>query len=158
MADGPVAGLPDLAADPTLREIVRLARSYGTSPSRFMGRPALTTTTYQHAPDGRVLASTTEADPDWTEHDRALAMALADYERDACPGCGYSMAETTAPEAEERFVPGQPIRCHRCTAAAQAAQIHKTDYHPTAVFYGVRDRNATTGDPDHATDLDTPGE
>lgn len=159
MTDPPGPGdHPDLAADATLRQAAQVARAWGVPLSRFMGREPARRTVYERAPDGRVLAARTEVEPEWTQFDRDIAIALDDYERDLCPGCRHPLAETTAPEAEDRFVPGQPIRCHRCTALSQARSIHTTEYHPDAVFYGVRDRKAeNTGDPDHAPDLDPAG-
>jgi len=156
--------LERVTADRGLREHLEAARAHGTSLSRFLGAPV--TTRYVYDELGRIAFA--EAAPEWTHDDRALALGLAAYEAGLCPGCRHPLAETTAPEAEERFVPGAPTRCHRCTAASQAASVHRTDYHPSAVFYGVRvvDRpvqaeldgstptERTTPDAPH---LDTPG-
>lgn len=103
----------DVRDNPGLRRRIEVARAWGVRPSALL---------------------------DWDDEDLALALALHELEADACPGCGGLLSVTTAPEAEARFVPGRPVRCHRCTALSQAAAIHQTEYHPHAVHYGVRDR------------------
>ena len=108
---------------PGLRLFIRTARAWGVRPSEFL---------------------------EWDDEDRAYALALTEYEDDACPGCGGQLAVTTDPAAEARFLPGPPIRCHRCTAMSQAAAVHNTTYHPHAVLHTVRDR-ALEPDPPDAT-------
>lgn len=121
----PRSAYEDVRDTPSLRRLLQTARAWGVRPSEFIA---------------------------WDEDDRELALALHDYESDACPHCGGQLSVTTTREAEERFVPGPPIRCHRCTALAQAAEIHKAKYHPHAVLHTVRDRalepdqQDTTGD------------
>lgn len=82
---------------------------------------------------------------DWPPESRALAFALHDYEADACPGCGGQLSVTTAPEAEERFVPGPSYRCHRCTAMTQAAELRRDALQRTALLHTARDRALEPG-------------
>jgi hypothetical protein len=119
---------------PGLRRLLVTARAWGVRPSELLA---------------------------WPDDERELALALTDYEADCCPGCGTPMSVTTAPEAEERFVPGDAIRCHRCTAVSQAAAIHQTEYHPAAVMFTVRERvtgDTGAGEHGHTTQDDRPAE
>ena len=140
-------GVADLAADDALRRALQVARAWGVSPGRFLGREPARRTVYHYGPDGRLLAATTEHDPEWTPRDRELALALAAYEAQCCPGCGHHLAETTRPEAEDEYLPGEAIRCHRCTAVHQTAALTKDAPHPQALRYSVRYRPALA-DPD----------
>lgn len=48
---------------------------------------------------GRLIRSTTVAEPEWTEQDRAEILALALYRSWLCPcGCGHLTADTTSHE------------------------------------------------------------
>lgn len=158
----------DLAADDALRRVVQAARAWGVSPGRFLGREPARRTVYHYDQAGRLLAAETLVEPEWTDYDRALALALADFEAESCPGCGHPLAETTDPEAEYRWTPGPAIRCHRCTAAYQARDIHATSPQPQALHFTVRDARAAADPGDqtrdaadtgahHADHLDPPG-
>ena len=129
----------DVRDDPGLRRVLVTARAWGVRPSEFLA---------------------------WGSDDRELALALHDYEAEQCPGCGGQLGVTTDPEAEERFVPGPSIRCHRCTAISQSRETHKTTYHPHAVLHTARDRaiepdltDATGGaDDDRTEDTEEDGD
>lgn len=137
-----------VAGDPGLRRILEAARAWGVSPRRFLGWEPARVTTYRLDELGRILEALTTVEPEWDDEGRDLALALESYDADLCPGCRHPLAETTRPEAEEWFTPGDLIRCHRCTAAAQTAEIHKDAPHPSAVLFTVR----TGGLPDHRED------
>lgn len=74
---------------------MELCEKFGISRSHFLGGP-----------------------PEWTDEDRALAMAWADYQRDKCGGCGKSLSETTEAEHQHAYA-GEVIRCHSCAAQAR---------------------------------------
>ncbi len=112
----------DVRNSPGLRRRLEVARAWAVRPSELL---------------------------EWSDEDLALALALLDVEADSCPGCGMPQSVVMAPEAEQRFAPGPPIRCHYCTARSQSAKAHETDYHPHARFYTVRDRAL---EPDPTTD------
>lgn len=63
----------------------------------------------------------TTREPEWTEQDRAEALALAEYRAGLCPcGCGHRLADTTAPEATgPTFVPVQ-VTCNARMALLEA--------------------------------------
>lgn len=46
--------------------------------------------------------------------DRAVALALSEYEAGLCPGCGEPVAECY--DADSAYDVPDPIRCHSCTA------------------------------------------
>jgi len=106
----------DLSDDPTLRAVVKAARAWGISPSRFMGSRPET--------------------PEWTPRDRELAFALMEYEAGLCPGGPHVLAETSKPEYEGAFVPEdpEPIRCHECTAAALLSELLEKRENPAGLL------------------------
>lgn len=53
--------------------------------------------------------------PAYTEDDRALLLALADYEASLCPGCGEPKHEAWHSELDG-FYEGDRLVCHACTA------------------------------------------
>lgn len=65
------------------------------------------------------------AEPEWDDDERGLMLALAEVEGDECPGCHGPLVETTAPENERAYIVKPPVRCHRCTALAVAADKHR---------------------------------
>lgn len=67
-------------------------------------------------------------------------VALATYRADQCPGCSGQLTETTAADAEHRYVADLPHRCHRCTAIAIKQGEYKDAPHPHALLYPVRTR------------------
>lgn len=93
--------------------IVEAARAWHVSPSVFMGEPVITKHVYDHA--GRLARTETIW---WTPEDREAALALLDYEARLCSGCNHPLEETTKAEHADAYRPGEPIRCHYCTARA----------------------------------------
>lgn len=68
-------------------------------------------------------AITTEIEPEWSDDDRAMALALHDEVAERCSGCGQPLSETTDPlrdpnnpDRTGEYVAGLPYRCHACTA------------------------------------------
>lgn len=57
----------------------------------------------------------TETEPEWTEEDRAWAIALGELHADTCQGCGQPLSESTSPDAEGGYDVPAPTRCHSCT-------------------------------------------
>lgn len=60
-------------------------------------------------------------EPLWLDEDRAWALALAEVERDACPGCGHPWSETSASDSEDTY-DVTLLRCHACAAGASASR------------------------------------
>lgn len=58
----------------------------------------------------------TEVEPEWTEEDRAWAIALLELHADTCGGCGQPLSQSTDPDAEGGYEVPDPTRCHACTA------------------------------------------
>jgi hypothetical protein len=125
---------------PRHRDILTVARTWGVSPSQFMGAEQTARLVF---PDGRTAQLVT-ASP-WTEQDRWAAMQLADYEAALCPGCRQPLAETSNNEHEYQYKVGTAIRCHRCTAAAVASEQHDQP-HPEAVLFPIELRRPDAGD------------
>lgn len=80
-------------------------------------------------------------------------LALSLLEENTCDGCGGLLGDTTRPEAEDRYEVGKAVRCHRCTAIAEAAHRYAENPHPHALrFPIVREFRppppAATDDPD----------
>lgn len=68
------------------------------------------------------LPRSTFLGPDWTDEDRAYALAWADFTRDECPTCSESFAVSTNSDNQFGYK-GEIIRCHAC--AHQERQIKK---------------------------------
>ena len=70
---------------------------------------------------GRVVR---EGEPLWLPEDRAWSLALLHVEADTCPQCHQPWGEATAREAEEGYR-AELVRCHACTASAQAVKAYQ---------------------------------
>lgn len=86
-----------ISGDSAARSELETARAWGVTPSVFAGRPVA------------------EGEPLWLETDRALALALAAIEADACPGCGQPRTESMQPHAAYAYK-AAALRCHGCAA------------------------------------------
>jgi hypothetical protein len=126
----------DLADDPGLRASVAAARAWGVSPSRFYGRPSMSVTVHECDARGRLVRSTTTSDPDWTDEDRDLALALVAWEADLCPGCRTPLAETTARKNETAYVT-DVLLCHRCAAIGREQAKWTNHPSPHAIVTGA---------------------
>src|SRR5215216_750538 len=125
----------DLGDDPTLRAVVKAARAWGISPSRFMGAKHVTTHEYDVA--GRLVRSTET--PEWTHEDREFAFALEAYEAGYCPGGEHLLAETSKPEYRDAFVADREgeVRCHFCTGKALVATSLEQRENSTGIILPV---------------------
>jgi len=56
------------------------------------GAPAVTSTTYERDEEGRVVAAVTVTEPEWSDVDRGLLLALLAERKDTCPNCGHLMS------------------------------------------------------------------
>lgn len=65
-------------------------------------------------------------------------LALGQWRKRICPGCGGDLAETTAPENEDRYVPELPLQCARCVGFARAAEPYQDQQHPHTFLHQVR--------------------
>jgi hypothetical protein len=66
--------------------------------TRFRGDPPVTEMTYEYDDAGRLVRSTSTADPDWTDFDRGLALALLAEQAATCPSCGHPISECRDPK------------------------------------------------------------
>lgn len=104
---------------------------------RWNGWEPARATTYEHDDGGRLAAALITTEPEWDEESRGLAVALGEYEAGLCPSCRHPLAETTDPAHEERYVAGDAIRCHRCTASEQASRRYAESPSPGALLVPV---------------------
>jgi hypothetical protein len=118
------------------RAVIEAARSWGVAPSILLGRQRTSTTTQ--------WAGTTQTthDAEWTDEDLGAALDLLAWEAALCPGCRYPLAETTAPENEERYFMPAEVRCHRCTASDQAQDRLQDRHSPSALLIPIELRPA----------------
>jgi hypothetical protein len=131
--DEPQSAADRIARDAELRLVVETAARWGVPPTVLMGRQVRTTHRHEL---GVLVESVTQP---WTPDDVDLAVGLVVYEQSMrCPNCRSPLHEVTAADAEERYLPAAPIRCHRCTALSQSQSLSNTDYHPGALLHGVR--------------------
>jgi len=85
--------MPDLSArirdDAGFRQMLQTAiNTLGISPRRLLGWEPARTTIYEYTDAGRIARTVETVEPEWSEEDRELALALAEYEALLCPGCG----------------------------------------------------------------------
>lgn len=122
-----------VASDPDLRRELKVARSVGQPLSVFRGQPRGFTAT-------RVSGGWRLLEDGWSREDRELLLALQEWEDNLCGGCGEPLAETTAPENMFAYKGELPVRCHRCTAVAVAAEGYEKSPHPHALMFPVSKR------------------
>jgi len=124
----------DLGSDPALRAVVKAARAWGISPSRFLGAKHVVTHEYDAA--GRLVRSTET--PEWTVEDREFAFALVEYEAGLCPGCNQPLDETSRADHQDAYRPEEPIRCHYCTAQALISESAQEQDRAVGLMYPLR--------------------
>lgn len=83
----------------------------------------------------------TVREPEWSDQDQLLMLALARYRGDLCPICHGDMVETTDIANDDGYRALPPIRCHRCTALGRSAEQYKDEPHPQALLHQVIPRH-----------------
>lgn len=79
---------------------------------------------------------------EWTDEERQKVLALAEYERQVCPGCGGYLPETTDRDAQHAYVTDPPTRCHACTALhKRQAKYRDQDNADALVIWPVRKKD-----------------
>lgn len=68
--------------------------------------------------------------PEWTEEDRALLLALVAYEATLCPGCGQPQHLAWHAHTQEEWDAGALV-CHACTAKNGGEEV---TYHFPTLF------------------------
>ena len=66
-----------------------------------------------------------------------LALALQAHEDSLCPGCGQLLSESMEPTLADFWATMPPVRCHACTALADAQEHVKESKHPHALRHVV---------------------
>lgn len=95
--------------------------------SRFRGEPVITETVNEYDSDGRIARSISTAEPEWSDLDRGLVLALLAEQREVCPLCHHPMSVCRDPrtagswEVMEEIC--QPSRVSQ--AAAEAVRESK---------------------------------
>lgn len=85
--------------------------------STFRGAPRAERTTHHHDKTGRLVSSVTVHEAEWTDVDRALALALQMLEKGICPcGCGQPIEIAWDPMQDGRFVVNEDTQCYARTA------------------------------------------
>jgi hypothetical protein len=115
-----------IATEEGLRERLEAAERLGVSPKRLDGWEPRETTVHEYDDDtGRLIRSTTTREPEWDDQQRGWMLALAHYRASHCPDCHGELRHTLT---VEDWDVDPPIRCHRCTAIAEAATRHAKDH------------------------------
>lgn len=73
------------------------------------------------------LGQRTVRTAEWTFEDSQLAMALENFEASLCPGGDHVLAETSRPEHEDAYRPGEKTRCYYCKAMATVSAVMSKD-------------------------------
>jgi len=103
---------------------------------RWNGWEPAEITEYEYDDQGRVVRTITRREPEWDDESRAHVMALLQYERNICKGCGGWLPETTDPENEGKYTSKGGIRCHRC----EVLHLASKDAEPSHVAWVVERR------------------
>ncbi len=82
-----------LRADADFRRDVEAAVRVGQPYSVFRGESRSSATSYEYDDDGRLTRSVTVHEPQWTDDDRLLVLALLQIEEDTCEICGHPKSE-----------------------------------------------------------------
>lgn len=80
-----------------------------------------------HIPPTIYLRDRKVESPWWTDRDTQMMRALAYYEAGLCPGGNHVLAETSRPEHEDAYRPGEKIRCFYCKALAAVSEVQAKD-------------------------------
>lgn len=89
--------------------------------SRLEGREPAGVTEHEYDDAGRLIRSVTTREPEWTEHDLADLLALAEYRSWLCPcGCGFLEDDTHSHEST-----GPQFKAHRTTCRASLELIEQ---------------------------------
>lgn len=110
------------------------ARTLGISLKEFEGWTPQVTTTIERGFFGRVKSTVTTTESPWDDEQQDWMLALSHWEADRCPGCGGKWSETINPANEDAYMVDAAIRCHSCTAVAEARE-KSTNPHPEALFH-----------------------
>lgn len=104
---------------------------------RFAGWEPIEETIHEYAGD-RLVRSVTRREPEWDDEERAWMLALLLYKANVHTECGHYLPDSTAPDADEGYEVDLPIRCHACTARAQALKRYEDSRHPEALLFPAR--------------------
>lgn len=81
--------------------------------STFRGAPRAEHTLHAYDEDGRLARSSTYHEAEWTDVDRALALALAAVEAGTCPcGCGQPAETAWDDDNDGRFEVNTDVTCY----------------------------------------------
>lgn len=120
-----------------------MAVRLGIPPSKLDGRVPAETHRHIYSPRGRLVRTEVVREPEWTDQDRAEAIALDAYHRQMCPcGCGHRAKDTLSPEATGRqFVASRTVcRARLALLEAQEAATTAQTRHPGARLWSVEMR------------------
>lgn len=99
----------------------------GISPRRFEGwEPQRSTTVTMLDDEGRPSGWSTHVESEWDAEDRAIVLALLDYEADLCGGCGQPLSESLHVEGRpdpvyENFT----VTCMGCKAKERGEKVQE---------------------------------
>lgn len=115
---------------PELRRDAEAASRLGISVKRFYGWEPKQVTEYV-LEDGRLVRSVTTRESEWDDEERGNVLALLEYERQLCSGCGGYLPETTDKNAS--YTAGLPVRCYRCDVIQSKQDEYKDQPNPGAL-------------------------
>lgn len=109
--------------------------------STFRGAPRAEHTHHHYDKDGRLVRSSTYHEAEWTDVDRALALALTAVENGLCPcGCGQPAEVAWDDENDGRFEISTDVICYAGKALTEwregegknvnAGVLPSIEYHP----------------------------
>jgi hypothetical protein len=89
--------------------------------SRFCGEPASTETRFEYSRKGRLIRSVAVSEPDWSDLDRGLVLALLEERAETCSMCGHPMSECRDPRTAQKWLVDEQI-CQPSRIAQAASE------------------------------------
>lgn len=124
--------------------MVEAAHSLGISVKRFNGWEPAEEHVHEYAPDengvDRLVRTVVHREPEWDDQERGWMLAWLLYKSNVHEACGHWLPDSTAPEADEGYVVDEAVRCHACTARAQAYKRYEDTPNPEALLFPARRR------------------
>lgn len=128
-----------IADSADLRATVEAAHNLGISVKRFNGWTPAEEHVHEYAPDengvDRLVRTVVHREAEWDDQERGWALAWLLYRANVHEACGHYLPDSTDPAADDGYEVEAAIRCHACTARAQAYARYEDSRHPQALLF-----------------------
>lgn len=109
----------------------------GVSVRRFDGWEPVEVHDHEYV-DGRLARTVVRREPEWDDESRGWVQAWLSYKANVHEACGHYLPDSTAAEADDGYEVELAVRCHACTARAEAYARYSETRHPEALLFPTR--------------------